>query len=174
MIAFIIQFWIFTLLAYAPFLLVGYSELEVGFVFFGWGVLLAIASIFVAPALEKEIHDLPHDFSCFYFLHHLFGIIGSRCIVPSTCTNQYCSFWFFPRDHQYVANNDCNGNTWVANETLLLQVIALFVSLVGHWLRLLPVRLVKNGRKLCVLFCGNHCGDQRSLYYLSSQLFCHK
>ena len=48
------HFGFFTLLAYAPFLLIGYSELEVGFVFFGWGVLLAIASIFVAPALERK------------------------------------------------------------------------------------------------------------------------
>ncbi|ENZ5566899.1 hypothetical protein VBH82_13000 [Enterococcus hirae] len=35
LIALLYNFGFFTLLAYAPFLLVGYSELEVGFVFFG-------------------------------------------------------------------------------------------------------------------------------------------
>ena len=38
LIALLYNFGFFTLLAYAPFLLIGYSELEVGFVFFGWGV----------------------------------------------------------------------------------------------------------------------------------------
>ncbi|EPH98452.1 transporter, major facilitator family protein [Enterococcus faecalis 13-SD-W-01] len=53
-IALLYNFGFFTLLAYGPFLLVGYSEMSVGFVFFGWGILLAISSIFVAPIIEKK------------------------------------------------------------------------------------------------------------------------
>ncbi|MBO0481247.1 MFS transporter [Candidatus Enterococcus courvalinii] len=53
-IALLYNFGFFTLLAYAPFLLTGYTEMQVGFVFFGWGVLLAISSIFVAPFLERK------------------------------------------------------------------------------------------------------------------------
>ena len=37
-------------------LLVGLTEMQVGFVFFGWGILLAIASVFVAPRLEQNEH----------------------------------------------------------------------------------------------------------------------
>lgn len=54
LIALLYNFGFFTLLAYAPFLLTGYTEMQVGFVFFGWGVLLAISSIFVAPFLERK------------------------------------------------------------------------------------------------------------------------
>ncbi|MBC2148436.1 MFS transporter [Listeria booriae] len=47
------NFGFFTLLAYSPFLMEGYSAIQVGLVFFGWGVLLAISSVFVAPRLEE-------------------------------------------------------------------------------------------------------------------------
>ncbi len=52
------NFGFFTILAYAPFLLVGLTEMQVGFVFFGWGILLAIASVFVAPRLEQKTNTL--------------------------------------------------------------------------------------------------------------------
>ncbi|MBA3926108.1 MFS transporter [Listeria rustica] len=47
------NFGFFTLLAYSPFLMVGYSAIQVGLVFFGWGLMLAISSVFVAPRLEE-------------------------------------------------------------------------------------------------------------------------
>ena len=74
LIALLYNFGFFTLLAYAPFLLIGYSELEVGFVFFGWGVLLAIASIFVAPALERKFTTYRTILAAFVFFQ---GIINT-------------------------------------------------------------------------------------------------
>ncbi len=48
----------FTLLAYAPFPLdLGASQ--VGWVFFGWGVLLAVTSVWTAPALQRRFGTVP-------------------------------------------------------------------------------------------------------------------
>ncbi len=76
LIALLYNFGFFTLLAYAPFLLVGYTELEVGFVFFGWGVLLAIASIFVAPALEKKFTTYRTILTAFIFFIICLVLLG--------------------------------------------------------------------------------------------------
>lgn len=46
------NFGFFTLLAYAPFVM-GLNEHGLGFVFLGWGILLAITSVFMAPKLQK-------------------------------------------------------------------------------------------------------------------------
>ena len=43
------NFGFFTLLAFTPFPL-GLGAHELGFVFFGWGLMLAVFSVFVAPA----------------------------------------------------------------------------------------------------------------------------
>jgi MFS transporter, ACDE family, multidrug resistance protein len=51
------NFGFFTLLAYAPFpLRLGVHEL--GYVFFGWGLMLAIFAVFVAPAISRRIGDV--------------------------------------------------------------------------------------------------------------------
>lgn len=47
------NFGFFTLLAYAPFVM-GLDEHGLGYVFLGWGVLLAITSVFVAPKLQQR------------------------------------------------------------------------------------------------------------------------
>lgn len=47
------NFGFFTLLAYSPFLLTGFSEMQIGITFFGWGILLAFSSVLVAPRLEE-------------------------------------------------------------------------------------------------------------------------
>lgn len=86
LIALLYNFGFFTLLAYAPFLLVGYSELAVGFVFFGWGVLLAIASIFVAPALEKKFTTYRTILVAFIFFIICLALLGAgasfQVLVP--------------------------------------------------------------------------------------------
>ncbi|QHT48468.1 MFS transporter [Bacillus sp. SB49] len=46
------NFGFFTLLAYSPFVL-GLDEHGLGFVFLGWGILLAVTSVFTAPKLQK-------------------------------------------------------------------------------------------------------------------------
>jgi ACDE family multidrug resistance protein len=51
------NFGFFTLLAYTPFpLRLGAHEL--GYVFFGWGLMLAVFAVFVAPALSRRVGDL--------------------------------------------------------------------------------------------------------------------
>lgn len=57
------NFGFFTLLAFAPFVL-GLDEHGLGFVFLGWGMLLAITSVFTAPKLQQR-----------------FGTIKSMCIM---------------------------------------------------------------------------------------------
>ncbi|AIF44944.1 MFS transporter [Virgibacillus sp. SK37] len=57
------NFGFFTLLAYAPFVL-GLDERGLGYVFLGWGILLAITSVFMAPKLQ-----------------HRFGTVKSMCAM---------------------------------------------------------------------------------------------
>jgi MFS transporter, ACDE family, multidrug resistance protein len=52
----------FTLLAYAPFPL-DMSASQVGFVFFGWGILLAFTSVIVAPRLQRRFGTIPTVFA---------------------------------------------------------------------------------------------------------------
>ncbi|WP_374049834.1 MFS transporter [Neobacillus sp. PS3-34] len=47
------NFGFFTLLAYAPFVM-GLDEHGLGFVFLGWGILLAVTSVFMAPKLQQS------------------------------------------------------------------------------------------------------------------------
>jgi MFS family permease len=56
--ALLYNFGFFTLLAFTPFPL-DMGAQAIGFIFFGWGVLLAITSVFVAPALQRRIGTLP-------------------------------------------------------------------------------------------------------------------
>ncbi len=52
------NFGFFTLLAYAPFPMhIGVHAL--GFVYFGWGLLLAVCAVFVAPRLQTRFGTLP-------------------------------------------------------------------------------------------------------------------
>ncbi|HWE61062.1 MAG TPA: MFS transporter [Chloroflexota bacterium] len=52
------NFGFFTLLAYAPFPM-GLDAHGLGFVYFGWGLLLAITSVFLAPRLSARFGTLP-------------------------------------------------------------------------------------------------------------------
>ncbi|MCA1056989.1 MFS transporter [Rossellomorea aquimaris] len=47
------NFGFFTLLAYAPFVM-GLDEHGLGYVFLGWGMLLAVTSVFMAPKLQQR------------------------------------------------------------------------------------------------------------------------
>ncbi len=51
------NFGFFTLLAYAPFPL-GLGVHELGYTFTGWGLLLAIFAVFVAPRLSRRLSDV--------------------------------------------------------------------------------------------------------------------
>src|SRR4029079_2837298 len=51
------NFGFFTLLAYTPFAL-GLGAHELGYIFFGWGLMLAIFAVFVAPAISRRVGDI--------------------------------------------------------------------------------------------------------------------
>jgi MFS transporter, ACDE family, multidrug resistance protein len=51
------NFGFFTLLAYTPFPL-GLGAHELGYVFFGWGLMLAVFAVFVAPAISRRVGDV--------------------------------------------------------------------------------------------------------------------
>ncbi len=48
----------FALLAYAPFPL-DMTASQVGFIFFGWGLLLAVTSVWGAPFLQRHLGTVP-------------------------------------------------------------------------------------------------------------------
>lgn len=49
----------FTLLAAGPFALPTFDIMDIGWTFFGWGVLLAVASVWAAPVLQRRFGTLP-------------------------------------------------------------------------------------------------------------------
>lgn len=56
--ALLYNYGFFTLLAYTPFPL-DMGTYAIGFIFFGWGVMLAVASVFLAPMLQRRFGTLP-------------------------------------------------------------------------------------------------------------------
>ncbi|WP_246062172.1 MFS transporter [Haloactinospora alba] len=52
------NFAFFTILAFTPFML-GMSPYGIGTVFFSWGVLVAVSSVFVAPRLQERVGMVP-------------------------------------------------------------------------------------------------------------------
>lgn len=56
--ALLYNFGFFTLLAYTPFPL-DMGTYAIGFIFFGWGVLLALSSVFLAPRLQARFGTVP-------------------------------------------------------------------------------------------------------------------
>ncbi|WP_435591239.1 MFS transporter [Nocardia sp. bgisy118] len=56
--ALLYNFGFFTLLAYTPFPL-DMGTYAIGFIFCGWGILLALASVFLAPGLQRRFGTLP-------------------------------------------------------------------------------------------------------------------
>lgn len=63
LVAAIYYYGFFTLLAYAPFV-IGLDARSIGFIFLGWGILVAITSVFTAPKLQQR-----------------FGTINSMCMT---------------------------------------------------------------------------------------------
>jgi predicted MFS family arabinose efflux permease len=58
LVAVFYNFGFFTLLAYTPFPL-GLNAHELGYVFCGWGIMLAVFAVFVAPRVSRRFGDVP-------------------------------------------------------------------------------------------------------------------
>jgi MFS transporter, ACDE family, multidrug resistance protein len=64
------NFGFFTLMAYAPFVM-GLHERGLGYVFLGWGILLALTSVFMAPWLQRKFGTV----KSMAFMLSLFGLV---------------------------------------------------------------------------------------------------
>ena len=53
-----------TILAAGPFALPEATILQIGWIFFGWGLLLAFTSVFVAPVLQRWFGSVPSVIRC--------------------------------------------------------------------------------------------------------------
>ncbi|QIX28605.1 MFS transporter [Nocardioides sp. JQ2195] len=54
----------FTILAAGPFALPSAGIMQIGWIFFGWGILLAFTSVVVAPALQRRFGTMPSMIAC--------------------------------------------------------------------------------------------------------------
>jgi len=98
--AFFYYFAFFTVLAFAPFVL-DMSAMTVGLIFFGWGVLLAIFSVFVAPRVEARFGLIPVTAICLTFLAVLLFLMGiaprpvvAICVMLSGAVMGVCNTLF--------------------------------------------------------------------------------
>lgn len=85
--AFLYNFGFFILLAYSPFVL-DLDEHGLGYVFFGWGLLLAITSVFTAPALHKAlgtVRSLVVLFVAFAAILFIMGIWTEHMALVIVC-----------------------------------------------------------------------------------------
>nr|WP_321526384.1 MFS transporter [uncultured Cohaesibacter sp.] len=93
-------FAFFTVLAFAPFVL-DLSAYAVGGIFFGWGVLLAIFSVFVAPRVDARFGILPVISVCLVLLAAMLIAMGlgsklvvAVCVILSGAVMGVCNTLF--------------------------------------------------------------------------------
>ncbi|MPL62929.1 Multidrug resistance protein MdtL [bioreactor metagenome] len=82
-LGFLYNFGFFTLFAYSPFVL-GLDAEGIGFVFLGWGILVAISSIFMAPKLRERYgtyNSIYYVLSLFVAILFIMGIFTSNQVV---------------------------------------------------------------------------------------------
>lgn len=98
--AFFYYFAFFTVLAFAPFVL-DMSAMQVGGIFFGWGVLLAIFSVFVAPRVEARFGLIPVTTVCLTLMAVLLIVMGfapkgvvAVCVMLSGAVMGICNTLF--------------------------------------------------------------------------------
>ena len=73
--ALLYNFGFFTLLAYTPYVL-NMSARGLGYVFFGWGICLAITSVFVAPRLQARFGTLPTTYAMLFCISLILLVMG--------------------------------------------------------------------------------------------------
>lgn len=98
--AFFYYFAFFTVLAFAPFVL-DMSAIEVGGIFFGWGVLLAVFSVLVAPRVEARFGLIPVTTVCLGLMAVLLVAMGvapkgvvAACVILSGAVMGICNTLF--------------------------------------------------------------------------------
>ncbi|WAH39115.1 MFS transporter [Alicyclobacillus dauci] len=74
--ALLYNFGFFTILAYTPYVLPHLDAHGLGLVFFGWGVLLAIFSVFVAPKLQQRFGTLKTTYVMLVLIAAVLLVIG--------------------------------------------------------------------------------------------------
>jgi MFS family permease len=85
--ALLYNFGFFTLLAFTPFPL-DLSAIQIGFIFFGWGILLAITSVFVAPRLQRRfgtLNSISAALGAFAVLLAIMAVFTSSKAVLAVC-----------------------------------------------------------------------------------------
>jgi MFS transporter, ACDE family, multidrug resistance protein len=114
--AFFSNYGLFTLLAFAPFVL----EMDahgIGYVFFGWGILMAIFSVFVAPQFQKRFDVRRTMYVMFVFLAlDLLGI-GLLANAGTETVHLLGSDW--SAHHLIIALVVLNGAFLGVNATLM-------------------------------------------------------
>ncbi|WP_114559962.1 MFS transporter [Desertihabitans aurantiacus] len=73
----------FTLLAYSPYLMGGLGELQLGLVFFGWGLMVAVFSVFAAPRLQARLGTSRTLLAVFALLAADLAVIGFGAASPA-------------------------------------------------------------------------------------------
>jgi predicted MFS family arabinose efflux permease/CBS domain-containing protein len=79
--AFLYNFGFFTLMAYSPFVM-GLDAHGIGWVFLGWGVLLALTSVFVAPVLKRRFGTIASMAMMLTLFALDLGLMGAFAHVP--------------------------------------------------------------------------------------------
>ncbi len=79
--ALLYNFGFFTLMAYAPFVM-GLDAHGIGWVFLGWGILLALTSVFVAPLLRRRFGTIPSMALMLTLFAVVLGTMGAFVHVP--------------------------------------------------------------------------------------------
>lgn len=81
-VAFLYNFGFFTLMAYSPYVM-ELNEHGLGYVFFGWGLFLAITSVFVAPRLQKRFGSVASIISVLSVFAVILFVMGMGAYMPS-------------------------------------------------------------------------------------------
>ncbi|TMV47220.1 MFS transporter [Paenibacillus mesophilus] len=81
--AFLYNFGFFTLMAYSPYVM-ELNERGLGYVFFGWGLLLAVTSVFVAPKLQKRLGSVASISIVLTLFAIVLLVMGVEAYTPAT------------------------------------------------------------------------------------------
>lgn len=76
------NFGFFTVLAYTPFIL-GFGEIGIGAVFFGWGCCLAVSSVFIAPIVQNRVGAANTTTATLVGLLLIYVLLGAFHDVPA-------------------------------------------------------------------------------------------